>query len=46
MKLKHKIKRMQIKKSLRNNAGRIAAGAVAFAGVLVGIRRWRATRAH
>jgi len=46
MKLKHKIKRWQMKRAIRNNAGRIASVALAFAGVVVGVRRWRAMRAH
>ena len=33
----------QIKKTLRNNIGRIAAVTAAFAGVFYGVRRWRAT---
>jgi hypothetical protein len=41
MKLMQMIKRRQMKKAFRNNAGRIASVAVAFAGVVVGIRRWR-----
>jgi hypothetical protein len=46
MKLKHKIKRWQMKRAIRNNAGRIAAVGAAFAGVVIGIRGWRAMRAH
>lgn len=46
MKLKHKIKRWQMKRAVRNNAGRIASVAAAFAGVVIGIRSWRAMRAH
>lgn len=46
MKLKHKIKRWQMKRAIRNNAGRIASVALAFAGVVVGFRRWRSMRAH
>jgi hypothetical protein len=42
MKLKNRIKRMKVKKALRDNAGRIASVAVAFVGVAV----WRAMRAH
>ena len=42
MKLKYRIKRWQMKRALRNNAGRIAAVAAAFAGLAVGIRGWRA----
>jgi hypothetical protein len=46
MKLKHKIKRWQMKKALRNNARRIATFAAAFAGVAIGVRGWRAMRAR
>jgi hypothetical protein len=46
VKLKHKIKRWQMKRAIRNNAGRIAAVGAAFAGVVIGIRGWRAMRAH
>ena len=42
MKLKYRIKRWQMKKALRNNAGRIAVFAAAAAGLAVGIRGWRA----
>ena len=46
MKLKNKIKRWQMKRALRNNAGRIASVAAAFVGVAVGVRTWRSMRAH
>jgi hypothetical protein len=46
MKLKYRIKRWQIKKAVRNNAGRIASVAAAFVGVVVGVRAWRSMRAH
>jgi ABC-type nickel/cobalt efflux system permease component RcnA len=46
MTLKHRIKRWQIKKAVRNNAGRIAAVTAAFVGVAVGVRRWRSMRSH
>lgn len=46
MKLKQKIKRWRMKRALRNNAGRIASVAAAFAGVAIGIRGWRAMRAR
>ena len=42
MKLKYRIKRWQMKRALRNNAGRIAVFAAAAAGLAVGIREWRA----
>jgi hypothetical protein len=45
MKLGHMNKRKRMKRALRNNAGRIASVA-ALLGVVVGIRRWRAMRAH
>ena len=46
MTLKHRIKRWQIQKTLRTNAGRIASVAAAFVGVAVGIRAWRSMRAR
>ncbi len=46
MTLKHRIKRWQIKKALRNNAGRIASVTAALVGVAVGVQRWRSMRAH
>ncbi|MEQ1857614.1 MAG: major capsid protein [Longimicrobiales bacterium] len=46
MKLKHRIKRWQVKRALQNNAGRIASVAAAVVGVAVGIRAWRSMRAH
>ena len=46
MKLKNRIKRWQMKKAFRNNAGRIASVAAAFVGVAVGFGTWRAMRAH
>ena len=42
MKLKYRIKRWQMKRALRNNAGRIAVVAAAAAGLAIGIRGWRA----
>jgi hypothetical protein len=45
MKLKQKLKRWRMKKTLLNNAGRIATVAAAFAGVAIGIHGWR-SRAH
>lgn len=46
MKFKNKVKRWQLKKALRNNAGRIASVAAAFVGVAVGFTTWRSMRAH
>lgn len=46
MKLKHRIKRWQVKKAFRSNAGRIASVAAGVVGVVVGIRAWQSLRAH